>query len=756
VDVIGFPVTAEYTPQLIEGTIRRAQEVRALAPLEIRADADHFGRHDSELVSVTARLLDRFTRGSNDVLVLQAGDFSFEAEKPPDEATDGWLAELAPQSLLKVTGVCVVLVNQASTPRHFKMLLRTPSDAVVLSTPSIWEDGRFRMVATAAVLLVITPIIWVALLRRKVRQQTSIIRAQLAREQLCNEELELKVHDRTRALSELNEKLRHARDELESRVEKRTAELSHANHALREEVAERERSEQALRISEERFSKAFRCSPVPMGISHAENGVFLDVNEALARALGCGREDMLEPVPAEINVWANPDDRLRALEMLREEEPVRNWQVELRTINGEVRHALVSMEKIIVKDVTCLLILFNDVTERVQLEAQFRHSQKMEAVGQLAAGIAHDFNNILTVIQGHVGLLLVTIQNQEHAGSLNEVSRAADRAADLTRQLLTFSRRQPLLSRTLDLNQVISSTSQMLRRILSEQISLSFRHAPSLPAIHADQGMIEQIILNLAVNARDAMPNGGRLEFVTSARTTSEDQLRRNPDAAAGEFVCMDVTDTGCGMDAITLSRIFEPFFTTKEVGKGTGLGLATVYGIVKQHGGWIEVASEVNRGTQFTIYFPAQRAGRGVARGSSLEASVHGGSETILLVEDEPGVRELARSVLGRYGYTVLCAANGIEALETWERSGARIDLLLTDMVMPEGLSGRELAARLRSEAPGLKILFTSGYSVELEDGGMPLKAGVNFLPKPYPARQLAAQVRRCLDCDCAQEAPA
>jgi CheY-like chemotaxis protein len=245
------------------------------------------------------------------------------------------------------------------------------------------------------------------------------------------------------------------------------------------------------------------------------------------------------------------------------------------------------------------------------------------------------------------------------------------------------------------------------------------------------------------------MPNGGRLEFSTLAQTTSEEHLRRNPDAVAGEFVCMNITDSGCGMDAATLSRMFEPFFTTKEVGKGTGLGLATVYGIVKQHGGWIEVSSEIGRGTSFDIYFPAKRAAADTARGLAVETPIRGGNETILLVEDESGVRELARNVLHRYGYGVVCAANGVEALEAWEQSGGRIDLLLTDMVMPESLSGHELAARLRVEDPDLKVIYTSGYSVDLEEGSVPLQTGVNFLPKPYPARQLAMLVRRCLDCD-------
>jgi two-component system, cell cycle sensor histidine kinase and response regulator CckA len=371
----------------------------------------------------------------------------------------------------------------------------------------------------------------------------------------------------------------------------------------------------------------------------------------------------------------------------------------------------------------------------------------MEAVGQLAAGIAHDFNNMLTVIQGHVCLLLAYGADPEHAKSLNEISRTSERAAHLTRQLLTFSRRQPFMPQSLDLNEVIAATLEMLRRMIGERIQVEFHRGSSLPGVQADCAMIEQIILNLAVNARDAMPDGGRLVFATELENISEEYVRSHAEAVAGEFICITVSDTGCGMDAATLRRIFEPFFTTKEVGKGTGLGLATVYGSVKQHGGWVEVASELGIGTTFRIFLPAGGAPPVTQTMDSATQPVDGGHETILLVEDENGVRELARNVLCRYGYAVVCAEDSAEALKLWQEQRERIDLLLTDMVMPNGLNGRELAHRLRSERPDLKVIYSSGYSVEFEGNEFDLEQDANFLPKPYAAHKLASVVRQCLD---------
>ena len=357
-----------------------------------------------------------------------------------------------------------------------------------------------------------------------------------------------------------------------------------------------------------------------------------------------------------------------------------------------------------------------DTTERASLEEQFRQAQKMESVGQLAAGVAHDFNNILTIIQGHSGLL-ISRPNLSPAmtTSIQAVSFAAERAASLTRQLLAFSRKQVMQPKPIDLKEVVSNMSKMLQRLIGETITLHCKYAPQLPPINGDAGMMEQILMNLAVNARDAMPRGGELTIATEPILVSEAHLKLHTDARTGAFVCLQVQDTGTGMDAATMKRIFEPFFTTKEAGRGTGLGLATVYGIVRQHAGWIEVTSKVGAGATFKIYFPAStRALEARADNLAPSTPVHGGGETILVVEDEPVLRDLAQVILQDCGYSVIQAASGVDALTVWQKHQGAVDLLLTDMIMPDGLSGKDLAESLLGHKPALKVIFTSGYNVE------------------------------------------
>jgi signal transduction histidine kinase len=389
-----------------------------------------------------------------------------------------------------------------------------------------------------------------------------------------------------------------------------------------------------------------------------------------------------------------------------------------------------------------------ETTERQKLEAQLRHSQKLESVGRLAAGAAHDFNNILTVIQGHIGLLksgpgLSAVMSE----SLQQVSQAAERAGKLTSQLLAFSRKTVLAPRRLDLNEVLTNVSMMLQRSLGEDIHYQFCFAPSLPALYADLGTMEQIVLILAMNARDAMPRGGQLVIRTSELTLDQTQASRHPEARPGRFVCLSVVDSGCGMDSVTLARIFEPFFTTKEFGKGTGLGLAVVYGIVKQHLGWIEVQSAPGQGSTFRIYLPPATAEQEQAAVLPTGRAIPGGRETILLVEDEPPVRWITKNILERFGYQVLEAGNGVEALAVWHQHKDAIKLLLSDMVMPVGLSGRELAEQFCSQKPELKVIYTSGYSAPPAGKDLPMTEGVDFLPKPFDADQLALAVRQCLD---------
>jgi len=392
--------------------------------------------------------------------------------------------------------------------------------------------------------------------------------------------------------------------------------------------------------------------------------------------------------------------------------------------------------------------IMSDITQRLTLEAQFRQVQKMEGIGQLAAGVAHDFNNILAVIQLQASLLKTEKGiSSEQLESASEIEKATERAANLTRQLLLFSRRQTMQPRDLDLNQSINDMTKMLRRTIGDDIQVQFKFAMEPLLIHADAGMMDQVLMNLAVNARDAMPKGGQLVIETSTVEFDESVRAQSPQARPGSFVCLSVKDTGYGIPPENLQRIFEPFFTTKDVGKGTGLGLATVFGIVQQHQGWINVDSEVGRGTTFRIYLPRLAAKSGRESKQPALTAVRGGKETILLVEDEGTLRASMCKALSQLGYHMLEAVSGVEAQKVWKQHHKEIDLLLTDMVMPGGMTGKDLAERLLSEKPKLKVIYTSGYSIEVASRDFPLEEGVNFLAKPFGAHKLAQTIREKLD---------
>jgi CheY-like chemotaxis protein len=373
----------------------------------------------------------------------------------------------------------------------------------------------------------------------------------------------------------------------------------------------------------------------------------------------------------------------------------------------------------------------------------------MDSVGQLAGGVAHDFNNILTIIQGHAEMLRSSqTLERKQSESVLQIAQASERAANLTRQLLTFSRQQLMQPKSQDLNAIVTQMTTMLQRILGEDIVLQVHYASHPPPVIADRGMLEQVLLNLAVNSRDAMPKGGQLMIRTTVTYIDEAYARQNPDAMPGPCVCLAVTDTGCGIAPENLPHIFEPFFTTKEVGRGTGLGLATVYGIVKQHKGWIHVASAPGKGTTFQIFLPASTQ-RPDTHGETTAASeIRGGTETIMLVEDEAPLRHLALLFLKMHGYRVFEAGSGVAALQFWQQNQETVDLLVTDVVMPGGVSGLELAEKLQVEDPHLKVIYTSGYSREIVKGDSVLRDGKSyFLQKPYHPRKLVQAVRDCLD---------
>jgi PAS domain S-box-containing protein len=515
------------------------------------------------------------------------------------------------------------------------------------------------------------------------------------------------------------------------------------------DISERRAAVAAVQSSEMLFRSVWENSVDGMRLTD-ENGIIIAVNKACCELVGMKAEE-LEGKPFTI-VYAESENPQAILESHREHFRARaanrKIQQQITLHNGQVMALEITGSFIELHGQPLLLFsLFRDVTTQRRLEEQLRQSQKMEAIGQLAGGVAHDFNNILTVIHGHASLLLSSELEESASRSAQQISQAAERAAALTRQLLTFSRRQLIQPRKLDLNKIVGNMTDLLGRLLGEDVSLQLNYCPSSAMVEADVGMMEQVLLNLAVNARDAMPKGGKLTVRISIVDLDEAHVQHHPEARVGRFVCVSNTDTGCGIPPENLQRIFEPFFTTKEVGKGTGLGLATVYGIVKQHQGWIEVESTVGKGTTFRIYIPYVGSTQAETEKPTTQISIRGGTETILLVEDERAVRELVARVLQKYGYKILPVGNGVEALEIWNQHKNEISLLFTDLVMPDNMNGRELAEKLWAEQPGLKVIFTSGYSSDIVGKDFKLEPGLNYLQKPYQPQALAVAVRRCLD---------
>jgi hypothetical protein len=388
-----------------------------------------------------------------------------------------------------------------------------------------------------------------------------------------------------------------------------------------------------------------------------------------------------------------------------------------------------------------------DVSSQRNLEQQFRQAQKMEAIGRLAGGIAHDFNNLLTAIIGYSELVLDRLAGQaDLTADVEEIKKAGERASRLTSQLLAFSRKQAVEPRVLDLNQIVGDVEKMVRRVIGEDVAVDVVCSPSLGRTKADPGQVEQVLMNLVVNARDAMPRGGRVHISTANVLLDASFVRQNVGAVPGHYVSLTVADTGCGMKPEVLARVFEPFFTTKPVGKGTGLGLSTVYGIVKQSGGYVTVNSTLGAGTTFTTYWPqVDEPAESLHVGRTSVPTLHG-TETVLLVEDESGVRELVKKILERYGYRVLSARHATDALAIEQRHDGPIHLLLSDIVMP-GLNGPDLAQRLVRRRPAMPVLYISGFAHHVAVGLGSVGGRTGFLQKPFSAETLAARVRECLD---------
>jgi PAS domain S-box-containing protein len=525
-----------------------------------------------------------------------------------------------------------------------------------------------------------------------------------------------------------------------------------ARFDLQKEIAIRRQAEEDLRQSREWLEAVFEASRD--GTVVEENGLIVFANKAYARLYGYSEPKEL--VGKQVSLIQTTEDSKQMQELasqrLRGELPPSVYEFKASRKDGTWVHLEASISTATIAGKFYLIKVVRDITERKRLEEQFRQAQKMEAIGRLAGGVAHDFNNLLTAIKGYSELLLAKLESWDpRRGDLEKIIKAGDTAARLIRQLLAFSRKQMLVPQVLDLNRQVEDLEEMLRRLISEDIELVTSLTAKPGRVKADPSQLEQVILNLAVNARDAMPQGGRLAVETANVELDETYTRRYLAARPGPYVLLAVSDSGFGMDQETQSRIFEPFFTTKDQGEGTGMGLATVYGIVKQSGGYIWVDSEPGRGATFKIYLPqveeeVDETEVEVDQPVRSRGELLRGSETLLLVEDEEIVRSLIREILESHGYKVLEARQGSEALGTAAEYPAPIHLVLTDVIMP-GLSGWELANRLTSMRPEIKVLYTSGYTDNAIARHEVLAPRTAFLQKPFTLEVLLHKVRELLD---------
>jgi two-component system cell cycle sensor histidine kinase/response regulator CckA len=519
-----------------------------------------------------------------------------------------------------------------------------------------------------------------------------------------------------------------------------------ATLVLASDITEVKKSQERLRQSEERFSKAFRSSPVAITISTMDEGRYIDVNDAFLRMIGRQRDEVIGRTTLELNIWDSPQDRTGMIAELDRVGRVSALETVFISKSREFRKVDLSAELIQLEGATCVLAITNDVTEARSVEKQFRQAQKMEAIGRLAGGMAHDFNNMLGVIIGYCDLAQGRVNLETALRDVHQVKKAAQRAAALTRQLLAFSRQQVLLPRVLNLNDAVQDISQMLLRVIAEDVSLAFVPAPSLGSVKADLGQIEQVLMNLVVNARDAMPQGGHI-VIETANVTLDDACRSiHPEVKPGPYVLLSVSDTGSGIDSKIMSRIFEPFFTTKPPGEGTGLGLSMVYGVIRQSNGYIWTYSEPGQGTTFKIYLPRIEEATELLPRTMPEIIFAKGSETVLLVEDDQNLRELTTELMESEGYRVLAAKDGPSAIGISQSHREAIHVLLTDVVLPS-MSGTILAGRIKEVRPDLKVLYMSGYTGNLIVHQGMLASDAAFIQKPFTKHGLLSELRRALD---------
>ncbi|MGM0453733.1 MAG: PAS domain S-box protein [Thermodesulfobacteriota bacterium] len=511
------------------------------------------------------------------------------------------------------------------------------------------------------------------------------------------------------------------------------------------DITDRKQAEAALQASEVKFRSIFDFSSQAIALTDVDTGRIEDVNPKFCEFLGYEKTEVLNKTTIELGFYC-AEDRQQYLETLHTDGEVRGMEMALNTKNGSVLYVLMFGRIIAVNQKPYILTIFLNITDQKRLEAQLRQAHKMEAVGRLAGGVAHDFNNMLNIILGYAEMLLWDLPDDGPLyRSVEQIQDAAQRSAGLVRQLLAFSRKQAVEPRVVNLNQVIASHTKMLSRLIGENIQVDFVAADDLWSVWIDASQVDQVLANLAVNARDAIDGNGRLTIETANVHLDKPNSRFDADLVPGDYVMLAFSDTGAGMAPETLDQMFEPFFTTKGVNEGTGLGLATVYGIVRQNNGHINVYSQPGMGTTLKIYFPRQRGEAEAPAADTLKAA-SSGTETILVVEDQHQVLDLARKVLERKGYTVLSADTPDEALEICKQDGVAIDLLLTDVVMPQK-NGPQLCAEIEAIRPGIRTLFMSGYTEETIAGNGVIDLDVNFVQKPFSVKALAEKVREVLD---------
>ncbi|MBV9863431.1 MAG: response regulator [Alphaproteobacteria bacterium] len=538
---------------------------------------------------------------------------------------------------------------------------------------------------------------------------------------------------------------------LEEKVRERTDDLRETNRALHAEIAVREQTEQELLRTRKFLSLVIENLPGVVFVKNGADRRYTLLNRAGEELLGCPRDWVIGKTddelfePDEAKQFADCDERA-----LRSGEPI-VCPEQTATPRGRTRRLLRTTRIPVFEEggESPFLVGFaEDITERKELEHRLLHTQKLDAVGKLTGGIAHDFNNLLGIIIGSLDLLAERLENDEEACELaQEGLRSAERGAELTRRMLAFARQQPLQTRLVDLNKIVTDMVPLLRRTLGENITVSAMLADALWWAHSDSGQIENALLNLAVNARDAMPDGGTLLIETGKISLDEDYVARTAEVSAGDYVMLAVTDSGSGMSSDTVQRAFDPFFTTKEPGRGTGLGLSMVYGFAKQSGGHVKIYSELGRGTTVKLYLPRSEPVRASASETRTRSALpRGNGETVLLVEDDAQLRNVALRMLSELGYQAIAAQDARSALECIEQAGS-VDLLFTDLVLPEGLDGHQLAEQARQANPQLKVLFTSGYSKEFVRRAHWNDSDHELLVKPYRKQELAEKIRCVLE---------